>query len=304
MKIFLTGASGMLAMEIIRKLKEDGHELILTDAKPRLDEIEPLDITSQVDIYRQIKETAPDYVFHLAAETNVDLCERQPDHAYKVNTLGTETIALVCQQENIRLLYISTAGVFDGKKETPYNEFDTPNPINHYGKSKLQGEHMIRNLLNRYFIIRAGWMVGGWEIDKKFVYKIIRQIQEGSRELRVVSDKLGSPTFTKDFADNLKNIINTNRYGLYHMTNKGYCSRYEMALKIVEYMGKKDEVTIHSISSNDFPLDARRADSEMIDNYKLDLLGINHMPPWDDSLRSYIQENIHKQGSSQIEQTR
>ncbi|OGX06213.1 MAG: dTDP-4-dehydrorhamnose reductase [Omnitrophica WOR_2 bacterium GWA2_47_8] len=295
MKIFLTGAAGMLASEVIANLKKQNHQVILRDIHQRLPDIDRLDVTDAKEVMAQIKKEKPDYVFHLAAETDVDKCEQQPDHAFKVNTLGTENMALACQRQKIRLLYISTAGVFYGDQKTPYTEFDAPRPKNIYGESKLQGEIIVRNLLSEYFIIRAGWMVGGWEIDKKFVYKIVKQLREGKKELRVVNDKVGSPTFTKDFARNLMTVIDTERFGLYHMTNKGTCSRYDVAVKIVEFMGLSGKIKVNPISSDEFPLPAPRADSEMIRNYKLDLLGLNHMPHWEDSLKEYILTNKDKQ---------
>ncbi len=290
----------MLAAAVIPKLIADDHKVIPTDSRPRLPEHLKLDITDFAKVKALIFHETPDYVFHLAAETDVDLCQKNPDHAFRVNTLGTENMALLCQQEGIPLLYISTAGVFGGQKREPYSEFDVPNPVNIYGESKWQGELIVRDLLDQYFIIRAGWMVGGWEIDKKFVYKIVQQINEGRKELRVVSDKFGSPTFTKDFANNLMNVIDTKRYGLYHMTNKGTCSRYEMAVKIVEFMGAKKRVKVTPIDSSQYPLPAPRSDSECLRNYKLDLLGLNGMPPWEKSLEEYIKINKDKEASLPI----
>lgn len=284
----------MLAADVIPQLETQGHEVIQTDSHPRLPQIKQLDITDQEKVCLAIKNAQPDYVFHLAAETNVDLCEQQPDHAFKVNTLGTENIALTCQTENVPLLYISTAGVFGGDKKEPYTEFDLPRPTNVYGESKLQGEVVVKNLLQRHFIVRAGWMVGGWELDKKFVFKIVQQLKEGKKELKVVSDKFGSPTFTKDFAANLLNVVNSSRYGLYHMTNRGTCSRFDIAVKIVEFMGLEKKVKVSPIPSTEFPLPAPRADSEMMENYKLELLGLNHMPFWEESLENYIKENKDK----------
>jgi len=294
MKILATGAAGMLGSEVCPELKRLGHEVVQTDINQRLPEIQRLDVTSLNEVSTQVEKTQPDFVFHLVAETNVDLCEKRPDHAYRVNTLGTENVALICQRYNIPMLYISTAGVFFGDKQEPYTEFDIPKPVNVYGDSKLQGEFIVKNLLTRYFIIRAGWMVGGWEIDKKFVYKIIKQLKRGQTELKVVADKFGSPTFTKDFAKNLMNIINTERYGLYHMSNKGACSRYEIAVKIVEFMGLKGIVKINPVNSAEFPLPAPRARSEMMRSYKLHLLGLNNMPTWEKSLREYIKTNKNK----------
>lgn len=294
MKVFVTGASGMLASDVIPQLIQQKHQVIATDFKPRSEGVLPLDITEKDKVFQATQEYKPDYVFHFAAETNVDLCDQDPDHAFRVNTIGTESVALACQRYKVRMVYISTAGVFYGDKKEPYTEFDTPNPINIYGHSKLQGEVIVRNLLSEYFIFRPGWMVGGWEIDKKFVCKIVQQLKEGKRELRVVADKFGSPTFTKDFAKNIMNVVNTERFGLYHMTNQGSCSRHEVALKIVEYMGLKDKVKVHAISSSEFPLPAPRADSEMMRNYKLDLLGLNQMPHWQESLEDYIKTNKNK----------
>lgn len=301
-KIFITGASGMLAADVIPKLIAEKYEVIQTDACPRMPEISKLDITNYDKVQEAVQRVQPDYIFHLAAETNVDLCEQKPDHAFKVNTLGTENIALVCQNGNIPLLYVSTAGVFFGDKQEPYTEFDIPKPANVYGESKLQGEFIVKNLLSKYFIVRAGWMVGGWEIDKKFVYKIVQQLKEGKKELQVVADKCGSPTFTKDFANNLIDIINSKRYGLYHMTNQGSCTRYDIAVKIVEYMGLNDEVKINPINSAQYPLPAPRANSEKMCNYRLDLLGLNHMPHWQDSLEEYIKTNTSNQDSFETAQ--
>ena len=291
MKVLVTGAAGMLAAEVIPELRRNGHEVVGIDINQRLPEIQKLDITDHAGVFKVIGDTKPDYVFHLAAETDVDRSEREPDHAFRVNTIGTENIALACQKFGIKLLYVSTAGVFFGDKLEPYNEFDIPNPANIYGHSKLQGEVIVRNLLSEYFIVRAGWMVGGWEIDKKFVYKIVQQIKDGKTELRVVADKFGSPSFTKDFAKNLMPLVKSERYGLYHMTNKGSASRYDIAVKIVELMGCKDRVKVRSISSAEFPLSAPRARSEIMRNYKLELLGLDLMPHWEKSLQEYIKVN-------------
>jgi len=294
MKILITGSAGMLAAEIVPALIKARHDVIQTDINQRLPDIEALDVTNIDKVFNKVKNSRPDYIFHLGAETDVDLCEKDSDHAFKVNTLGTENIALACQEFGSSLLYVSTGGVFSGDKPLPYTEFDAPKPINIYAKSKLEGELVAKNLLTKYFIMRAGWMIGGWELDKKFVYKIVQQLKDGKKELNVVSDKFGSPTFTKDFAANLMNVINTKRYGLYHMANKGTCSRYDMAVKIVEFMGFKGKVELNPINSAQFPLPAPRTRSEMMHNYKLELLGINNMPNWQESLADYIKINKDK----------
>ncbi|MFH1846066.1 MAG: dTDP-4-dehydrorhamnose reductase [Candidatus Omnitrophota bacterium] len=291
MKLLVTGAAGMLAAEVIKVFLDQGHDIVQTDINQRLPDIKKLDVSDSDEVFKRVEAVRPDYVFHLAAETNVDLCEQDPDHAFKVNTLGTENIALACKKFKTGLLYISTGGIFGGEKEEPYTELDEPCPVSVYGKSKLQGEIIVRDIVPEHFIIRAGWMVGGWELDKKFVYKIVQQLKEGKKEIKAVSDKFGSPTFTKDFALNLTRVIETKKYGTYHMANKGSCSRYDMAVKIVDFMGLKGEVEVKAVDSSEFPLPASRARSEMMMNYKLDLLGINNMPDWKDSLKNYIEEN-------------
>ena len=137
-------------------------------------------------------------------------------------------------------------------------------------------------------------MVGGWELDKKFVYKIVQQLKEGKRELKAVNDKFGTPTFTKDFAANLMKVIHSGKYGLYHMANKGTCSRYDMAVRIVEAMGLKGEVRVEPVDSSIFPLPAPRGRSEMMKNENLEELGLNNMPRWEDSLGNYIKVNKDK----------
>lgn len=290
MKILLTGAAGMLGTALSESLANEGHRVIRTD-KSGVNVT--LDVRDSRAVLQLILGENPDLVFHLAAETDVDFCERNPDHAYMTNTVGTENICLACQKLDIQLVYLSTAGVFDGEKPEPYVEFDKPNPVNVYGRSKWEGEKVVRNLLRRYFIFRAGWMVGGWTIDKKFVRKIIDQLKSRS-EIEAVNDKYGSPTFTSDFARNVMRVVETQRYGLFHMVNKGTCSRHDIALKIVKFMGLEQRVRVKPVSSAEFPLPALRARSEMMRNYKLELLGLNNMPAWEESLKTYILQNIRR----------
>lgn len=284
----------MLAAEVVPQLAAHGHEVIQTDFRPRSAEIAQLDICDSGKVFSEISHIHPDTIFHLGAETNVDLCEQNPDHAFRVNTLGTENIALACLKNNIPLVYVSTGSIFPGQSKTPYTEFDQPGPVNVYAQSKLQGEYIVQRLLRDYYIVRACWMVGGWEIDKKFVYKIILQILDEKKELRVVADKFGSLTFTKDFAANLMKIVSSGHYGTYHLANQGVASRYDIAVKIVEYMGLAKQVKVVAIDSSQYPLPATRPDFEVIRNYRLDLMGRNEMPHWQDSLRAYIDLNKDK----------
>lgn len=293
MKVLVTGANGMVGSALCPLLKKKGYEVFASDIDKSARDMIYLDVSN----YQQIEELAGkntfDIIIHLAAETDVDKCESQIDHAFRINTLGTENMALICQKLDIPLFYMSTAGVFDGAKKDPYNEFDVPCPVNIYGKSKHEGEKAVQNLLNKFFIVRAGWMMGGGPLkDKKFVAKIINLLKT-KNELTVVNDKFGSPTYTVDLASNLIALIESKRFGIYHMTNKGVCSRYDVAVKIVEYL-KLSGIKIKPITSDKFPLPASRANSEMMDNYKLTLLGLNQMRPWQEALRDYLTKYYEK----------
>ncbi|MBL7072748.1 MAG: dTDP-4-dehydrorhamnose reductase [Candidatus Omnitrophica bacterium] len=294
MKILLTGAAGMLAAEVIPVLLKQGHTVYQTDINRRLPDIEALDVTCGDKVVKLAREVKPDYIFHFAAETDVDFCEKDPEHAFRANALGTENMVKACGETSAKLVYISTGAVFDGKKDVPYIEADAPNPVNVYGESKLRGEKIIQTALDEYFIIRAGWMVGGWDLDKKFVYKIVQQLKSGKKELMAVSDKFGTPSFTKDFAANIMPIVNSGKYGLYHMVNNGTCTRHDMAVKIVEYMGLSDSVMVQSVDSSKFPLPAPRARSEMLENRRMKEMSIDNMPRWEDSLEEYIKLNKDK----------
>ena len=287
MKILVTGANGMLGSALCPALTQRGHEVFATDLASSYEEIKYLDVRDYKQIEEIVGKVQPDMVMHLAAETDVDKCEIEPDHAFLTNTIGTQNVSLVCQRRSIRMVYISTIGVFYGDKPEPYSEFDNPNPINVYGRSKLEGEKIVQSLLERYYIIRAGWMVGGGpKKDKKFVGKIIKRINE-TKVLKAVNDKIGSPTYTFDFSRCLIDLIETGYYGLYHCTNKGYASRFDVAKKIVDFLGRSD-ISVEPVSSAYFPLPAARARSEMSRNYKLELLSKDTMRNWDEALKEYI----------------
>ena len=290
-KMLITGAAGMLGSALCPILQKEGYEIIATDIQAQNDEkVEFLDVRDSTSVFKIVEEEKPDMIMHLAAETDVDKCEMEIDHAFITNVMGTQNVALACQKYDSMMTYISTAGVFDGTKCEPYTEFDKPNPINIYGKTKWEGEKIVKDLLHRYYVVRAGWMVGGGRKDKKFVAKIINQLNK-TNKLKVVTDKLGSPTYTVDFSNCLNELIKTGYYGLYHMTNKGNGSRYDVAKKVIEVL-ERDDVFIEPVSSAHFPLPAPRSRSEMMLNYKLELLGMNYMRPWEEALREYIELNF------------
>lgn len=260
------------------------YELALTD---RIEGFAHLDVCDPTAVMELVAEMKPDVVLHLAAATDVDRCEQEPDWAYRTNAIGTQNVALACQTTDTVMVYISTAGVFWGNKAEPYTEFDVPNPANVYGQSKLGGEHIVTSLLNRFYVVRAGWMIGGGSRDKKFVGIIARMILEGKNPLRIVSDKIGTPTYAKDLLKGICRLLETGYYGLYHMANKGTCSRYDVALELRRILGRP-KVEMLPVSSAYFPLPAPRAHSEAMRNLKLELLGLDGMRPWQDALGEYV----------------
>lgn len=284
----VTGANGMLGDALCPLLKKKGYFLYETDL---LDNgpIFKLDVKDLGSVREFIKNKKIDIIFHLAAETDVDKCELNREHAYRTNAEGTKNMAIACRESGITLVYISTAAVFDGKKEKGYTEEDEPgNCVNIYGRSKLEGEEAVRSLLTNYYIVRASWMIGGFKKDKKFVWKII-QLLNTNKEIAAVTDKSGSPTFTTDFAKGLIDITSTGAYGLYHCVNKGICTRFDIAGKIAEYLNKKD-VIIKPVGSDFFSLPAPRPRSEALVNHRLSRMGMNNTRPWQEALKEYIDE--------------
>jgi dTDP-4-dehydrorhamnose reductase len=184
------------------------------------------------------------------------------------------------------MIYVSTGYVFSGKGRYEHTEDDIPNPANVYGRTKLQGENAVKEALNDYYIFRAEWMIGGGpKRDKKFVAKVIEKCLK-DEDIEAVDDMFSTPTFAKDFVNGLKQLINKVPFGTYHLANKGICSRYELATEIVKDLNAK--VQVKPVSSDKFPLPAPRAQSTGIKNYRLEKMGIDLMPKWQDSLKEYI----------------
>jgi dTDP-4-dehydrorhamnose reductase len=291
LKALVTGASGVVGTDLCQVLEQGGHKVVRTDLSTA-EKAQHMDVRDASEVGNTVKRERPDWVIHLAAETNVDRCELEVDHAYRANTLGTWNVALACQREDIPMVYVSTAGVFSGTKTEPYTEFDEPNPANVYGKSKLQGERLVRQLLSKFFIVRAAWMIGGGSVkDKKFVGKILEQLDTETKSLKAVNDKIGSITYSLDFSVCLAGLIETGMYGLYHMANKGTCTRYDVARHVLDYLGRND-VDLASVTSDSFVLPAPRARSEMLSNYALELRGMNTMRDWREALNDYLEKHF------------
>ncbi|KAA3656189.1 MAG: dTDP-4-dehydrorhamnose reductase [Chloroflexi bacterium] len=283
-KVLVTGAKGMLGTDLCRIFQEKNYDVVITD-------IEELDVRNTELVRQTIAEINPDWVIHLAALTDVDGCEREPGDSYHTNTIGTQNVALACQSAGAGMLYVSTISVFDGTKCEPYTEFDKPNPESWYSRSKYEGELIVEKLLDKYYIVRAGWMFGGGREDKKFVAKIIELAAERP-SLSIVDDKFGSPTYTVDIATGIEKLLNTGLFGTYHLVNtNGYCNRYEFAKAILAYAGI-DSCELIPVNSAKFPLPAPRPRMEAALNYNLELRGMNWQRSWQDALKEYIQEAL------------
>lgn len=298
MRILVTGAGGMLGSSLVPHLRSAGHEVLATDLIGPVtgaggETIEHLDVRSADDVERYVLGRSPELVLHLAAETELEACERDPRHAWQTNAFGTKLVALATRKAGARLAYISTAGVFDGEKHDPYDEFDEPRPINYYGASKLAGERLVQQYVAESFVVRAGWMVGGGRKDHKFVAKILRQLEEGATTLHAVNDKLGTPTYAPDFSRCLEALVQSGNYGLYHMSCEGTCSRYDVTAAILRLLGR-DDVELVEVGSDYFAAEyfAPRPRSEAMRNLMLELHGMNTMRPWEIALKDYLAEDF------------
>jgi len=300
MNVVVTGANGMLGSALCPLLREKGYTVHATDVDTSDVGVDFLDVRNFDNVKRYIEKVKPGIFLHLAAETDIERCEKEVEGAFLTNAIGTQNVAIACKEIDATMVYISTAGVFDGDKPD-YTEFDEPNPINFYGKSKLEGEKIVSKLLEKYFIVRAGWMMGGGERrDKKFVAKIMKQIKEGRKRIYAVVDKFGAPTYTVDFSNNLGYLLDTNRYGLYHMVGEGSARRYDVAKKIVEYI-EKDDIELIPVTSDFFSKEyfAPRPKSEMLRNCQLEQIGLNKMRHWKDALKEYL-DNHWKRGLGEV----
>jgi dTDP-4-dehydrorhamnose reductase len=284
MRILVTGAFGMLGTDLCRELSRAGYDVLATD-------VDNMDVRDPKQVEMVFNDFNPDLVYHLAALTDVDYCEKEPENAFQTNTIGTQIVSLACQKINIPLVYVSTISVFDGNKPDSYHEFDIPDPQSWYSRSKYEGEKIVGSLLQHYYIVRAGWMFGGGVEDKKFVAKII-ELASSRTELKIVDDKFGSPTYTRDFSKALILLGNSGMYGVYHAVNIGKpASRYEYAQKIIEFVNLKS-CRLIPVSSDEFPLPAPRPRMEAAKNLHSELLGLNLMRPWEEALAEYIHETI------------
>lgn len=283
----------MLGNAIIPYFRAYCGDVLATDREVSADWIQALDVTDHQKVADLVESFQPDLILHLAAETDLEYCEDNAQLAEDVNATATKHIATLARGIDIPLVYISTAGVFDGTKTSAYTEADQPVPIMVYGQTKYDGEEFVRAICEKYYIIRAGWMVGGgMSKDHKFVHKMLDQILEGKKTLHAVDDKFGTPTYTHDFAMNLFKLLAVEAYGTYHMVCEGSGSRYDVAKELVRLCGLEDEIELVAVDS-DFFKDvyfAPRPTSEMMLNANLEKEGINLMRNWKVALSDYLEK--------------
>jgi dTDP-4-dehydrorhamnose reductase len=276
MRILLLGHKGMLGSDLLLKLNLQ-HEVVGMDK-------EEIDIVSADECEKAIKETKPDILINAAAYTNVDGCETAKEECFAVNAEAVKNIAEVCRNKNIRIIHFSTDYVFDGTAKQPYKEDDQCNPINAYGESKLAGERYLQSLVDDYILIRTSWLYG--VKGKNFVQTILEKAKT-TPTLSVVDDQVGSPTHTKDLAAAVDLLISQNLKGIFHVTNRGSCSWYQFAVKILQESGL-DDVTVISIKSDKLPRPALRPAYSVLSMQKFIATTGKTMQPWQLALQDYL----------------
>ena len=290
-RIFLAGVGGMLGQAFY---EEFSNEYILQCTDIDLNEkwLEYLDFRDATKYITAVKKFKPDYLFHIGAFTDLEYCEKNKLETDQTNTESVKTAVLISNELKIPLLYISTAGIFDGSKNV-YDETDSPKPMGVYAISKHKAEEFVIKNSYQYLICRAGWMMGGGpKKDKKFINKIINQIKDGKKELFIVDDKFGTPTYTSDFAKNTKALIESNNFGLYNMACEGNTSRLEVAKEILKILNLDKLIKLTKVDSSYFKeiYFAKRPNSENLINKKLNDKGLNFMRPWRETLKEYLEE--------------
>ena len=284
MKILVTGVNGQLGYDCVRELNERGY----TNVKGI--DIDDLDITNEEAVHKYINEYKPAIVMHNAAWTQVDKAEQMPDKVYEVNSLGSKYIAEACKEVDAKMVYISTDYVFNGLGDKPFEIDDPKDGLSIYGKTKSQGEDFVKNALDKYFIVRISWVFG--KNGNNFVKTMLKLADMGKTELNVVCDQIGSVTYTYDLSKLLCDMIETEKYGIYHATNEGYISWAEFAEEIFKQTNKN--VKVNYVTTLEYkklvPAQADRPLNSRMSKTSLDEAGFNRLPDWKDALNRYLKE--------------
>ena len=275
MKILITGSNGMLGHDLIEALK-DNHELVLTTSRT-------LDITDKEQVFDFISQNKPDIVINSAAYTDVDGCEENQDLAYSVNGEGVKNLAFACREADSALLHISTDYIFNGENTRPWVEDDEIGPISVYGKSKLKGEQAILEILDKYFIVRTAWLYG---INGKNFPKTMLELGKSHSEITVVYDEVGTPTYTPDLAQGISQLIESDSYGIYHLTNSGSCSWCEFARYIFEVA--QMDVKVIPVTAAEFARPAPRPSYSVLENRNWIENGFKPLRSYKEAIKEYI----------------
>lgn len=285
MKVLVTGVKGQLGHDVMQELKKREIEAIGVD-------IEEMDITDEHQVKIVIEEAAPDAVIHCAAYTAVDAAEDHEELCRKINAQGTENIAKICGDRDIKMMYISTDYVFDGQGTRPWEPDDERDPLNVYGQTKYEGELAVEKFVEKFFTIRIAWVFG---VNGKNFIKTMLNLGKTHDQLTVVNDQTGSPTYTYDLARLLVDMIQTDRYGRYHATNEGICTWYEFACEI--FRQAKMDVKVSPVTSVEYPAKAKRPENSRMSKEKLTENGFELLPPWQDALSRYLREIGYEGGN-------
>ena len=286
MRVLVTGVKGQLGHDVMNELAKRNHTGIGVD-------IEEMDITDAASVERVIKESNVEAVIHCAAWTAVDLAEDEDkiDKVRQVNANGTENIAKVCAELDLKMIYISTDYVFDGQGTRPWEPDDERHPLNVYGQTKYEGELAVEKYLTKYYIVRIAWVFG---VNGKNFIKTMLNLGKTHDQLTVVDDQIGSPTYTYDLARLLVDMVETDKYGRYHATNEGLCSWYEFACEIFRQAAKinpvYEKVHVTPVDSNKYPAKAKRPSNSRMSKEKLTENGFERLPSWQDALERYLKE--------------
>jgi dTDP-4-dehydrorhamnose reductase len=286
-KVAVTGANGQLGTDLCQAL-HNFDVIPFTHAD--------IEIADMASVKKAMLKHKPTIIINTAAYVRVDDCEDEKDKAFSVNALGARNVAVVAQELEAKLVYVSTDYVFGGEdkpRTIPYTEFDVPAPLNIYGKSMLAGENFVRHLCHRHFVIRTSGLFGVTGSTGKggnFVETVLKLARERD-ELRVVNDQVFSPTYTRDLARKIAQLMTTDHYGIFHITNRGACSWYEFTTEIFKLVGITTPVI--PITSDQYPQKARRPRYSVLDNSHLRLLGMDDMRPWQGALKNYLVAKGH-----------
>lgn len=280
MKVLVTGANGQLGYEVIKHLHFMGIDYLRTDKYS-------LNITDKEEVSRIISNYKPDVVVHCAAYTAVDKAEEEREKCHSINVIGTKYIVESCKQVNAKMVYLSTDYVFDGEGDKLIEVTDKPNPINYYGQTKYEGELEVQKRLDKYFIVRISWVFGSH--GSNFIKNIIR-LAKDREEITVIDDQIGSPTYTQDLVKLLVEMIKTDYYGIYHATNEGFCSWYDLACEIYKQL----EITlkVKPIKTKDFLTRAKRPLNSRLSKKSLSVFKISKLRHWKEALSSFLIEEF------------